>query len=923
MYSVRAAMVTFRHHAEKAGVLSQRSDSAGASSQDRLIQGIGTRCRIAQRLHNVPASNYRPDTCCSVMAHSIQSTSQSSLAPSTPSTSTQDIHHVVASAGQHKRASLALLDSARIRLSKDFLPFVRSNSKTRRYSTTLSTQIESTDDDEDLLLTGYAAPMGQSDLHIPGLPMYPDLHEQGRTGEKGRERKFYTFIHRPRSSRPVLAAAPRSRSAEPVLVDSSTAPHGRNPHPRHISLDDGNNHNRDHLHHGDQVRPITPTRSPSKPSRRSPSRPLSPSTSVATSTTIHDHQKKLRRPRRHLDDYRSAPRSRDEPDQSRTKSPNPFARFLRGLSPRKSPAPLPRSQSRSGSPAPPSNPPSRPHSPPVGAYSVPGTPKKERGRSQTCWRFFSAPHSASGSGSADHASTSSGNPGKTHSASGRRPDEHGRIGRHLPAVKEDDADDRPEEKTTSVRPVPPRPMPARAATSPTNGNGHYSPTPRRVFTSPQHMGTADAADRDSIGAENLGRCSPLRLGFGGKGKSKEGKEKGKAGKLEIRVVTEPFPREPPRDRNASKAAVGIGRPYTSGTSINASTAKVKRSSGGSGSKHGHVDNKSPRRLKHGSFDFERPASGSSACGHSLERRPTGGRENQRGPDGHRNARVADASMASANPNPRKHPQRIQFKSLSDTEDSAPPLPLKRRGTGTSNASYARSRHCNRSQTSISPSGGSSDGEKGGSWGRKHHPPARSALQQRYKHLGTFEFEPAVPFVPPSSPSSPKDDTFLPRNGGPPLTPKTPKASTAPSSPLMDDSSTHSTPSTKGKSMDLGLGLAWAPSKIKGDAMFPHSHGMGIIRGKEREQVLKEVRTLVGEPGQQRIEKLWSFLVIDIRRLEAGQMPLDGSSGFIMRVKRILDSGPSPLSGLRTDDRMKRVLVDRLVRVVQTAPSIAS
>ncbi|KZT29281.1 hypothetical protein NEOLEDRAFT_1145059 [Neolentinus lepideus HHB14362 ss-1] len=798
-------------------------------------------------------------------------------------------------------------------------------------------QIESTDDEEDLLLAGYAAPMGQPDLNVPHLQMYPDLGEHGKNGATGKESKFYTFIHRSRSaSRPVLAAARRSHSAEPVPVVSPATPHDRNSHARHISLDDDNDHHRDDPQH--DVPTISPARRPSKPSRRSPSRPLSASTSVATNTTVTDHHKTLQRPRRleglsippptfmpdvhdltspvaspqrRLADARAAPRSHDTPTQSRTKSPNPFTKLLRGLSsPRKSSAPLP--HSRSGSPIPISNPPTRSQSPTVGVYSVPGSPRKERGRSQTCWRFFSASNSGSASGPTLHASTSSGNPGKRPAASGEKPVGHGRSGPDLFDVK---ADSRPKKKA-SVAVVSPHPMPTRAVTSPTHGRGYNGPAPTRAYTSPQQMGNANAAERDSIGTEKLGRCSPLVLGFGGKGRSKERKEK--AAKLDIRVVGEPILRDLPRDKNVARATVGIGRPYTAGASTNGNgyTARVKRSSGESGSKTGHVDPKTARRLKHGSFDFERPASGSSAGGKSLDRRPTARKERERALEGHRNARVVDASVTSANANSRKHAQQIQFKSLSDTEDTVAPLPLKRRGTGTSTASHARSRGhgCNQSQMSVLPSGGSTDGrEGGGSWGRNHHPPARSALQHRYRQLGAFEFEPAVPFAPPASP---KNDAFPPQNGGAPLSNKTPKVNLVPSSPLIDDASSHSAPSTKAKSFDLGLGLAWAPSKIKEDAIFPHSHGMCIIRNKEREQLFMEVRAAVGEPGLQRIEKY-------IRRFEAGQIPLDGSSGLITRVKKILDSGPSSLSGSRTDDRVKRALTDRLVRVVEVSSAVVT
>lgn len=50
-------------------------------------------------------------------------------------------------------------------------------------------QVETGDDGEDLLLTGYAAPMGQSDVDIADLGVYHDTHEQRTNGPKGKETK--------------------------------------------------------------------------------------------------------------------------------------------------------------------------------------------------------------------------------------------------------------------------------------------------------------------------------------------------------------------------------------------------------------------------------------------------------------------------------------------------------------------------------------------------------------------------------------------------------------------------------------------------------------------------------------------------------------------------------------------------------------
>ncbi|EPQ59093.1 hypothetical protein GLOTRDRAFT_119367 [Gloeophyllum trabeum ATCC 11539] len=775
-------------------------------------------------------------------------------------------------------------------------------------------QVETEDDGEALLLTGYAAPMGQSDLDIAHLGMYHDPREQTESGPNGKQTKFYTFIHRPRSSRPVLPAARRSRSAEPVPPAGSASVPDSQRHTRHFSLDDEPDDQPNDSHHDHTPR----SKSRTQPSKRSPSRPLSASTAATNSTvTDHDHRKKLRRHRRpegitisppaHMPDVldltspvaspvrgpsnpRPTPHPGETRERSRAKSPNPFARLFHGLSsPRKASTQLPSSHSRSGSPTPRS----RPQSPSIGVSSVPGSPRKERGRSQTCWRFFSgaAPGAASTSAGKRAAESGSGMPSEKVD------------GLHAHAPKRDKESGSPEKKA-GVTVVAPRPLPARAIPAHMNGAGYQGVPPVRVRTSPPRLDGGNAGERESIGTEKLGRCSPLLLSFGHKGKSKERKEKETA-KVEIRVVGEPIiARDYGKDRHAARPAGAIGRPYASGSHPGASTAKVHRSSTGSGSKSGKADAKAAKRLKHGSFDFERPASGGS----SLEGRTKSLKDKERALEGHRGARVVDASLTA---NTRKHPQRIQFKSLSETEDNGLPSPLRRRGTGGSAASRAHG--YSHSQTTVSASGDSAEGrEAGGSWGRSHHPP-RSALQQRHRHLGAFQFEPAVPYVPPSAP---RDGMFASRTTGAPLANKTPKVNLVPASPFLDDSSSHSAPSTKAKSLDLGLGLAWAPSRVKEDHFLPNSHGIGLMRSKEREQVLTELRALVGDAGMQRVEKY-------IRRCEAGQLPLDGPSGLASRVRKVVELSPSPMHGFKSDERSRRLLIDRLVRAVQAGPVVAT
>ncbi|KDQ64350.1 hypothetical protein JAAARDRAFT_187689 [Jaapia argillacea MUCL 33604] len=376
------------------------------------------------------------------MAESIQlsvldPSSSESLALSSPTPSTVD-HSQDHWQDHQRRASINVLESARIRLSKDFYSLVRSNTKSRRNSSSLTAQVQGLDDSEEgsFVLAGYASaagptPLGDLPAHLPALDMFPSAEKENlvlssqEQPDSSQDGMFLTFIHRSRSpSRPkfdtmmsAIGGEPnrRSRSVDSLPLDHSplSSSNIRNRyHDRHPSLDDEHHH----LHHGRSTSPSSPTptltptqqhfhRDASKPLTRSPSRPLvlssSPTQTNATNNTImtppnvydtlgrSSHKKKnIPNPILPPSASASAPTSRirRDADEPKQKSPGPFSRLhnLFGLSSNSRKTSLGRDASQSNSRSRPSTPrrpllqasPSRPQSPhSEHITSAPASPK--------------------------------------------------------------------------------------------------------------------------------------------------------------------------------------------------------------------------------------------------------------------------------------------------------------------------------------------------------------------------------------------------------------------------------------------------------------------------------------------------------------------------------------------------------------------
>jgi len=170
--------------------------------------------------------------------------------------------------------------------------------------------------------------------------------------------------------------------------------------------------------------------------------------------------------------------------------------------------------------------------------------------------------------------------------------------------------------------------------------------------------------------------------------------------------------------------------------------------------------------------------------------------------------------------------------------------------------------------------------------------------------GSFPFEPAVP-----SPSSPPASEFgVIRSGD---------------SGYQESAGSSSTNGAgggghrgKGRSLDLNIGLSWAPTKVKQEAVLPSFTGMSAkdrrkgVRESEEERrkfesgVSEIFRNVLGEGGFATFKKY-------IRRFDAQLIPFDGPSGLITRVERLLNNAPPPT----LDESEKQELMDRFIRVV--------
>ncbi|KAG6810955.1 hypothetical protein H0H92_009658 [Tricholoma furcatifolium] len=136
---------------------------------------------------------------------------------------------------------------------------------------------------------------------------------------------------------------------------------------------------------------------------------------------------------------------------------------------------------------------------------------------------------------------------------------------------------------------------------------------------------------------------------------------------------------------------------------------------------------------------------------------------------------------------------------------------------------------------------------------------------------------------------------------------------------------------KGRSLDLGLGLAWASSSVRENALLPasgyfgrspsgssslgsRSVGRSISGSASGHDAIEEERSVVGS----QVASVFKNALDDagykafkryVDQFDAHEIPFDGPTGIVNRVERLLMSAP------RLSEDRKRQMLDNFVRVV--------
>ncbi|TFL05791.1 hypothetical protein BDV98DRAFT_589378 [Pterulicium gracile] len=138
---------------------------------------------------------------------------------------------------------------------------------------------------------------------------------------------------------------------------------------------------------------------------------------------------------------------------------------------------------------------------------------------------------------------------------------------------------------------------------------------------------------------------------------------------------------------------------------------------------------------------------------------------------------------------------------------------------------------------------------------------------------------------------------------------------------------------KGKSLDLGLGLSWAPTKMREDALLPSfsrsmpgsgSSRNGYRNSRERDVLyvdehgalrhrspnVSKVGRDVAEVFKQALTE-GDFMLFKkyVHRFDAHEIPFDGPTGIVSRVEKLLQHAPA------LSDAGKQDLLDSFIRIV--------
>ncbi|OJA19301.1 hypothetical protein AZE42_00452 [Rhizopogon vesiculosus] len=304
-----------------------------------------------------------------------------------------------------------------------------------------------------------------------------------------------------------------------------------------------------------------------------------------------------------------------------------------------------------------------------------------------------------------------------------------------------------------------------------------------------------------------------------------------------------------------------------------------------------------RRIKHGSFDFERPVSSLNRSNSTVNASAVKGegstQSRKNGVATHRPIALERTTSSSSGKSRTYayHPAR---------PDSPMLAQLSPHHTGeTSVISFS-------SQSAQSKSTGKNSTPVPGqssSWGR-----SSGRRAQRTSH-GPFPFEPAVSAPNSPLPASSSLPCYSPKSSSHRVEFEVPEepASMPTSSPLrcefgrgggsLRDNSQSARArgqrereqriekKGKGRSLDLNLGLSWAPNRVRQEAVMPGLLLSQAVSRKHEEErrgkdVTKVFENVLSESGFEAFKKY-------VHRFDAHLMPLEGPRGLLARIEKLL------------------------------------
>ncbi|KAF9006528.1 hypothetical protein BDQ17DRAFT_1351902 [Cyathus striatus] len=357
---------------------------------------------------------------------------------------------------------------------------------------------------------------------------------------------------------------------------------------------------------------------------------------------------------------------------------------------------------------------------------------------------------------------------------------------------------------------------------------------------------------------------------------------------------------------------------------------------------------SARATKHGSFDFERPGWGTTMIQRTGSNGTSGTTGSTWSKSGDSGPKERESTWGPGLAGVGTLQRDISLKRSKDREDQIVMAKEARKRQETDRdkaiASQRSTPHGSQSDHAANSTSTNGTGITGKSSSMSRATGKRSMFSGKSGRLGLstqhglFDFEPPVP-----SPTGSSHDHSASWNGrGEKDRQKEEKGQRKgvhrigdrPPVPVPLPSNVGHRSGTKGRSLDLGLGLAWAPSRMREDALLPsstfarsltnsscqlgrsasgstNSHGsrskrVQIEDAVEGSNVGKEVaglfRAALDADGYTAFKKY-------VHQFDAHEIPFDGPAGIITRVERLLRN-----SRTLEEDAKKRLL-DRFIRII--------